>query len=1121
MGNEHQQRQKVAKADLDSGPVSVQAVSEQSLIGGLRALPGLGRDAVLTLHGSIGNAAVARLAKASDPATESPTPVSSGTQDAIDAERGNGRQVGGAVLHNDANAQALASSLNASAFTQGRDVFLGAGAGASTLTHEMMHVSRGAPSTGAVMREPADTATAPAPTPSPAVSRDPEAEPGAAMGPEDGEVRYVDRLPTIGEPGIRYIVKSREMKLAEKRYTLSYTMYDKPIVHQNLTAAQAVERLKGIWYSYHGDINTDREDHLRLKENREDHWIVGFWSDTFGGVELPDLEIWNEVGRGSLAKAMAALQESDAVLEEHWKAKDEEDVRRANMDPSILNNPFVQQAREFDPTEQRILEAISLLEDARAEIAAAENKIEHYRTGTIRGGARAIVGIRVSIALISAAAAGNNPITAGFLGSTDEFFTQVGEMRMGDRKDWDFDFGKIAKRGAKDTVTAFVGAVVGGKFSKALGGKYTQWVYGLTEAEMAAQGVTREMLLTKGEQLVIDWVAGVGASPFTTTSNVMMDMALDNKVEVKSFGDFAGKVWDDMVQNAEMDGLLKLAGAKFGNGAHGTPEGATSSTGGETASTRTTAEGGAVTTPMETAGGGGGSPPTTSTPGSTGGGGEGSRPSSDIGTADTQAMPVADVGTADTLQMPAESGKGPGDTEPMTAQEIGNLDTQTMAAEDISTRDTAEQTAVSDTLPHDVASAPTQQGPAQTGTADTQPQPAQDSGTADTAQQQAMTPEGANATPDPASGPTATGVPEHPIPPANGQLQPIERVEASRIAAQASREGTPGVRWVAGGPAEANRVWHSEYGGTGDAPAAWVPPEGGLVVNTNEIPATVRSADIVSGPIREPGAAVPAPEAAGGNGEMTQSTGQSQASESTGSRTMDTGASSQEGSVPRPGVEGLEARINRPKEFGSVELIYETNDAFEASQMSFNARARGRNVRHIDGQAEPERLADAWRVYGGSGEPPVAFMDNYGNVIVDVARAPDAMGAAAPQGPVANPGREIPSPDAGVEAGPESAQEAQSYPDFTPQPGEGRGIDHEVTSPSEAGRLIHEENVAGRPVRVISDGGGLKGNVDMIYRSEYGGTAEETPVAWVDDKGYLVVNVDRVDYGNYPTATPY
>jgi len=152
----------------------------------------------------------------------------------------------------------------------------------------------------------------------------------------------------------------------------------------------------------------------------------------------------------------------------------------------------------------------------------------------------------------------------------------------------------------------------------------------------------------------------------------------------------------------------------------------------------------------------------------------------------------------------------------------------------------------------------------------------------------------------------------------------------------------------------------------------------------------------------------------------------------------------------------------------------------------------------------------------------VAFMDNYGNVIVDVARAPAAMEAAAPQGPVANPGREIPSPEAGLETGPESSQpEAQSYPDFTPQPGEGRGIEREVTSPSEAGRLIHEQNVAGRPVRVVSDGGGLKGNVDLIYRSEYGGTAKETPVAWVDNKGYLVVNVDKVDYGNYPTATPY
>ena len=102
-------------------------------------------------------------------------------------------------------------------------------------------------------------------------------------------------------------------------------------------------------------------------------------------------------------------------------------------------------------------------------------------------------------------------------------------MRIGERADWDFDFGKIAKRGVKDTVTAFVGAVVGGKFSSVLGGKYTKWVYGLDETMLASQGLTKDMLLGKGEQLVIDWVAGLGASPFTTASSTAMSLALDEK----------------------------------------------------------------------------------------------------------------------------------------------------------------------------------------------------------------------------------------------------------------------------------------------------------------------------------------------------------------------------------------------------------------------------------------------------------------------------------------------------------------------------------------------------------------------------------------------------------------
>ena len=194
----------------------------------MQALPGLSFDTLNTLQGSIGNAAIGRMVRASNVATaERPTPVSEDTQDAIDAERSGGEAMAGGVrVHSGPPADNLTRSLNANAFTQGRDVFLGANAGRETLAHEMTHVGQGAPTSGAVMREP----TIPAPV------SDPEAQPGASMGPEGGEVRYVDRLPTIGEPGVRYIVKSVAQKQAEKRYNLYFAMYDKPIIVDNLDA---------------------------------------------------------------------------------------------------------------------------------------------------------------------------------------------------------------------------------------------------------------------------------------------------------------------------------------------------------------------------------------------------------------------------------------------------------------------------------------------------------------------------------------------------------------------------------------------------------------------------------------------------------------------------------------------------------------------------------------------------------------------------------------------------------------------------------------------------------------------------------------------------------------------
>src|SRR5690349_6723265 len=91
VAHEHQQRAKSDKPDADSSSVAVQAPPEQSPMGGLPALPGLSFDSVNELQGSIGNAAVGRIAQASSAAAaEQPTPISPDTQAAIDAQRDGG-----------------------------------------------------------------------------------------------------------------------------------------------------------------------------------------------------------------------------------------------------------------------------------------------------------------------------------------------------------------------------------------------------------------------------------------------------------------------------------------------------------------------------------------------------------------------------------------------------------------------------------------------------------------------------------------------------------------------------------------------------------------------------------------------------------------------------------------------------------------------------------------------------------------------------------------------------------------------------------------------------------------------------------------------------------------------
>lgn len=78
-----------------------------------------------------------------------------------------------------------------------------------------------------------------------------------------------------------------------------------------------------------------------------------------------------------------------------------------------------------------------------------------------------------------------------------------------------------------------------------------------------------------------------------------------------------------------------------------------------------------------------------------------------------------------------------------------------------------------------------------------------------------------------------------------------DRVVASQLLGDVVMAGKPFRLVHNADPNYPREVWNIEFGQPGDPPPAWVAPDGRLVVNTGEVPAPVRSADILSGPLQQ------------------------------------------------------------------------------------------------------------------------------------------------------------------------------------------------------------------------------------------------------------------------------
>jgi hypothetical protein len=390
------------------------------------------------------------------------------------------------------------------------------------------------------------------------------------------DVRVVERMPTIPEPGVKYVIGK-----PGKRYTFDVAYANGTMHFPNMTSPEAIEKLRQIWRMLHEDLKHGRGENLEVQEYREDNVTFGYWADLRGRTHVPDPEMWNAVGGGTLLEVWNLLKVSDDAL----KADDAraEAVRDESRSTDFKSIPGVKDHLEFDPTEERIRRAGALLEKAGRELNECQRILNAYRRDTARGAELMIRDVKITIGVLTAAAggvgAGFAPEGAGLLtqaaygaagmgavGAFEETASQAGEMYFGLRDH--FDVKALGKRVTRDVVLGFVGGVIGGKFSQVVKGRLTPWLRGLSEAQIAATGLTREELLHDGERFLIEWLAGsVASSPFTTTAGHLLDRALDGKFTVHTWGEFADSVLHQMISDGAMGAFLThvgLAGAKHG-----------------------------------------------------------------------------------------------------------------------------------------------------------------------------------------------------------------------------------------------------------------------------------------------------------------------------------------------------------------------------------------------------------------------------------------------------------------------------------------------------------------------------------------------------------------------------
>lgn len=496
---------------------------------------------VTQLQQSYGNAYVQQVMTRIQSEKGHGQPLESGTQ--AEMEGAFEQDFSDVHIHTGNEADRLSHELGAEAFTTGKDVFFKGDAyqptseaGKKLLGHELAHVVQQSEMSSALPTGVTEPSEAPE-MEADRVGR--EVIQGEDFSITEQPREVLARQAAGDAPAPAAVDEAKPAPApptgeAEKTYKIS--LWGKE--YTNLTKTQALSVLRDVYHTIHNWTEAEREGHQYLKTIRDDQWIVGWFADRIGGVEMPPLWMWNE-----------PLIFLDAAL-------------------STLNGGLV------ESTESNLIKAEGAYRECHA-------KYYEYRGGTIKGAERAVTGLKV-VAAAGAVAAGVATggaataalgtaattaggilttsavagVTAGGYGAIQETATQTGEMMAGTREMGKFDWEAVLARGTKDAVSGLVGGIVGGSLAKV----FTQCMgpyisKAVTDAELAELGIARDEFLTWGQKLMAEFLGDVGSTPVTTAVTVVVDKVALGGPTPKNAEEFASNV----AEEAAKAGVAKLA----------------------------------------------------------------------------------------------------------------------------------------------------------------------------------------------------------------------------------------------------------------------------------------------------------------------------------------------------------------------------------------------------------------------------------------------------------------------------------------------------------------------------------------------------------------------------------